>query len=90
MWLGGLLAGRLTEAFTTETAGGTKVVDWQGFWLVPSVGVFASLLVFVLLFRMKSRSLPDVAGPAPRPGTDQEAIQAPGALMPGEPLPPTP
>ncbi|HJT77934.1 MAG TPA: MFS transporter, partial [Gemmataceae bacterium] len=29
------------------------VVDWHDFWLVPSVGVLISLVIFVLFFRMR-------------------------------------
>jgi nucleoside transporter len=31
----------------------TPVTDWYQFWLVPSVGVLACLVLFVLFFRMK-------------------------------------
>jgi len=60
MWLGSLLAGKLGAYFTDPV---TKTMDWQSFWLVPSVGVLISLVVFVLLFRMrgpKSGQLPAV------------------------------
>jgi MFS family permease len=50
MWLGNMAAGRLKEYFTV---GGQ--VDWQSFWLVPSAGVLAALLIFVVFFRMHSR-----------------------------------
>jgi nucleoside transporter len=57
MWLGNLLSGQIVSRFTTETvdaAGKTvKVVDWHRFWLVPSAGVIASLLVFLMFFRMR-------------------------------------
>lgn len=43
MWLGSLLAGKLMAVY----AG-----DWYHFWLVPCIGVLASLTVFVLFFRL--------------------------------------
>jgi nucleoside transporter len=52
MWLGNLLAGTLRAVY----AG-----DWYHFWLVPCIGVLASLTVFVLFFRMQGRK-PDVQG----------------------------
>jgi nucleoside transporter len=61
MWLGNLLSGQLVSYFTTEPSPGVKVVDWHRFWLVPSAGVLASLVVFVLFFRMR----PGPAHPAP-------------------------
>ncbi len=42
MWLGSLLAGQMAATFQD---------DWSGFWLVPSVGVLISLVVFVIFFR---------------------------------------
>jgi nucleoside transporter len=50
MWLGNLLSGRILSDFTDPE---TKVTDWKSFWLVPSAGVFISLVVFVLFFRMR-------------------------------------
>lgn len=49
MWLGSLLAGKLAGLYTTG-----NVTDWRRFWLVPSIGVFASLTVFVLFFRRRA------------------------------------
>jgi nucleoside transporter len=46
MWLGNLLAGKLRAVY----AG-----DWYHFWLVPCIGVLASLTVFVLFFQMQPR-----------------------------------
>lgn len=61
MWLGGLLCGQVKGYFTQaaldqSTGKTTQVVDWQGFWLVPSLGVLASLVVFVALFHMRGRA----------------------------------
>ena len=55
MWIGTLAAGRLTDYYTSETVPGTKVVDWQAFWLVPAVGVLVCFAVFVLFFRAGAR-----------------------------------
>ena len=57
--LGSLLCGELLGLFTAD-----KVVDWRGFWLVPSVGVLISLLIFVVFFRMRRRT-PEVKGVVP-------------------------
>jgi nucleoside transporter len=59
MWLGSLLAGKLASTYSSETldaAGKTvNVVDWHRFWLVPSIGVLASLTIFVLFFHVRTR-----------------------------------
>ncbi|MHB1422414.1 MAG: MFS transporter [Gemmataceae bacterium] len=62
MWLGSLLAGKLAGMFTSERYVGAageykteKYTDWPQFWLIPALGVFASLVVFVLFFRMERR-----------------------------------
>jgi nucleoside transporter len=49
MWLGSLLSGVLLDRYTNPE---TKAVDWNGFWMVPSIGVFVCLAAFVLFFRM--------------------------------------
>lgn len=48
MWLGSILSGAMNRYFTSQ-----GVVDWTAFWLLPSVGVLVSVLLFVLLFRDK-------------------------------------
>jgi nucleoside transporter len=63
MWLGSVLSGVLLDRYTNPE---TKVVDWNGFWMVPSIGVFACLAVFVLLFRMTPKR------PAVPPTTDED------------------
>jgi nucleoside transporter len=55
MWIGNVVSGRLVERLTDES---TQAVDWYQFWLVPSVGVLASMLVFILFFRMRSGRVP--------------------------------
>lgn len=55
MWLGSILSGKLNKLYTDPA---TKTVNWHDFWLVPSLGVLAAVVVFVLFFRMKPRSSP--------------------------------
>jgi nucleoside transporter len=52
MWLGSLLSGFLHKLFTHEVASGEVVTNWTTFWIIPSIGVLASLLVFVLFFHI--------------------------------------
>jgi nucleoside transporter len=61
MWLGSLLAGRLRDEFTNPE---TQAVDWYNFWLVPSAGVLACLVVFVMFFQMKTGRQPTQTEPA--------------------------
>lgn len=58
MWVGSLACGRLKDTYTDA---GTKVVDWESFWLVPAAGVLACLVVFVVFFRLGPRR-PAAAG----------------------------
>jgi nucleoside transporter len=67
MWLGGVLSGQIAEWYTIGieiNAKGeeTPTVDWQRFWMLPSFGVLASLLVFVVFFRMHTRTPAGSAG----------------------------
>jgi nucleoside transporter len=58
MFIGNMVSGFVVNLWTTgpETA---LVRDWSKIWVVPSVGVLASLVVFVLFFRMhKDRRVP--------------------------------
>lgn len=48
MWLGSLLSGMVVANYKDPVTG---VVDWKSVWLVPSAGVFISLIIFLLLFR---------------------------------------
>lgn len=48
MWMGSELSGRCLKLFTDTESGTT---NWTGFWIVPSVGVLISLLIFVGFFR---------------------------------------
>ena len=97
MWLGSLLSGRVAEYFTTGE-GDSKVMDWQGFWLVPSVGVIISLVIFVLFFRGSSQNkgvgdLPPDSQSSPtglpsQPADEHVQTEAPadGAMKTEEPV----
>lgn len=50
MWLGSILSGVMNKQFTTESVG----TDWTKFWLVPSIGVMALVLIFTFLFHSKT------------------------------------
>lgn len=68
------VVGRLIDKESTNAlaaAGGvpttvavTPVTDWHNFWMVPSIGVLACLVVFVLFFQMKSGRQPTQTEPA--------------------------
>jgi MFS family permease len=49
MWLGNLTAGYLQGVYTDSSG----TVNWQQFWLVPSIGVLVALVIFVLFFRLQ-------------------------------------
>jgi nucleoside transporter len=51
MFLGSVAAGYLADFLSSKDEAGKDVVDWSTFWYVPAIGVFISLLVFVVLFR---------------------------------------
>ena len=53
MWLGSMLSGVLKDYFTRD-----GVVDWRTYWLIPSVGVLVSLLVFVVFFHVRRKPPP--------------------------------
>ena len=46
-WLGTITSGQLSERFKTMEGG----TDWFGYWMVPSVVLFVSLGVFLILFK---------------------------------------
>jgi nucleoside transporter len=50
MWLGNELSGYVADAFTKDS-----VRDWYHIWLIPSVGVLASLVVFAIFFRVERK-----------------------------------
>lgn len=57
MWLGNEASGWLNQWLTTEvvdpqTGNKNRVTDWRTFWLIPCLGAAASLVLFLLLFRM--------------------------------------
>jgi nucleoside transporter len=70
MYLGGELSGRVAE----WAKGGTDVIDWTRFWSVPSIGVFASLAVFVLFFRERPATAVAPAGPASPSSVTPETV----------------
>lgn len=56
MWLGSQLSGIVKDYYTT----GTKlapILDWYHIWLVPCIGVVASLIVFAFFFRMERKPM---------------------------------
>jgi MFS family permease len=61
MWLGNLLSGFVVDHFTTYTFDWSWLpvvktnYDWYHIWLIPSIGVVASLIVFALFFRMERK-----------------------------------
>jgi nucleoside transporter len=74
MWLGSLLAGKLMAVY----AG-----DWYHFWLVPCIGVFASLAVFVLFFRIGTRKAP-LESKASGSGSDVYSAEHQARIQSGE------
>lgn len=67
MWLGSLVCGMLVDRYTDPVS---KNVNWPEFWMVPSIGVTACLVVFVLMFRDRAAPVtkPEVAETAVTPG----------------------
>jgi MFS family permease len=57
MWLGGVLSGFIVDFYTTVTAD-KPVRDWYWIWLIPSIGVLVSLLIFVVGFHIRSKRVP--------------------------------
>jgi nucleoside transporter len=56
MLIGTIVSGKLVEHYSSlGTDGVEKLVDWSRVWLAPTVGAAAILLIFVLLFRDRSR-----------------------------------
>ena len=45
MYLGSELSGHVNQYYTEN-----GVTDWYHFWMVPTIGVLASLAIFVVLF----------------------------------------
>jgi nucleoside transporter len=54
MFIGSSVGGYLAKALTTGEPP-NDVTDWSTFWLIPSIGVLASLLVFIIFFRMHAK-----------------------------------
>ncbi len=59
MWLGNLLSGYVVDHYTGYAykwvwiPSVKDVYDWYHIWIIPSIGVVASLVVFALFFRME-------------------------------------
>jgi len=49
--------GWVSREFVSSTPGVATVTDWTSFWLVPAAGVLTALVIFVLFFRMRKRSV---------------------------------
>ena len=47
-WLGTITSGQLSERYKTEAG-----MNWFGYWIVPSIVLFISLVVFLVLFKAK-------------------------------------
>jgi MFS family permease len=54
MWLGSIVSGYVVDYFSV-TANKVTTYNWYMIWLVPSVGVMVSLVIFVLFFHMRPR-----------------------------------
>src|SRR5260370_42500693 len=52
MWLGSQLSGVVKDYYTSGTKE-APILDLYHIWLVPCVGVVASLIIFALFFRME-------------------------------------
>ncbi len=64
MWLGNMLSGYIVDFYTTGPQD-HPVRDWYMIWLIPSVGVLVSLLIFVVFFHIRRKPPADaLAGDA--------------------------
>jgi MFS family permease len=57
MWLGNVVSGYVADNYTTHPSGPTSpaVHDWYHIWMIPSIGVLVSLVIFALFFRVERR-----------------------------------
>ncbi len=53
MFLGSVLSGQALDFFSSKTAQGSVVHNWNGFWTSSSLGALALFLVFALLFKSR-------------------------------------
>jgi MFS family permease len=53
MWLGNVLSGYVVSYFTDPQ---TSMRNWYTIWLVPSIGVVISLVIFLLFFHVQPAS----------------------------------
>ena len=49
--IGGILSGRIVQAYSTPGPDGVLIHDWPAIWPIPAIGAAAILLIFALLFR---------------------------------------
>jgi MFS family permease len=54
MWLGNIVSGYVVDFYSYGVKDPTH--NWYAIWLVPSVGVFISLLIFIIFFRMRPQA----------------------------------
>jgi len=55
MFIGSLLSGTAVDYFTTTTATGAVVRNWNGFWLSSAIGAFVIFLFVAVLFQSRGR-----------------------------------
>ena len=78
MWIGNIIAGYVSQHFTTQVATPVPhdVTQWSKVWLVPAVGSAFCLLLFIVLWRDKEGKLEadgrpdDVVEPVAVPGIE--------------------
>jgi nucleoside transporter len=54
-WLGTLACGVLTGMYSSGE-GSAAVIDWKGFWMLPSIVLFVGLAIFLIFFKVKRPS----------------------------------
>jgi len=64
MWIGGELSGRIVDHFKISE----NVHNWTGIWIVPSVGVFIALAIFLAFFRAPFKTGRQTEAPENQPG----------------------
>jgi MFS family permease len=52
MWLGNIVSGYVVKAYTSAD---NKVHDWYHIWMIPSIGVLVSLVIFAIFFRVERK-----------------------------------
>jgi nucleoside transporter len=54
MWIGTQLSGIVKDYYTSGTEA-SPVHDWYHIWIIPSIGVLVSLVIFALFFRVERK-----------------------------------